>query len=31
MSDDFPTFERPMSANSGRADFGQEARSGALP
>ena len=30
MSDDFPTFERPMSANSGRADSGHEARSGEL-
>jgi hypothetical protein len=31
MSDDFPTFDRPMSANSGRDDFGQDARSGELP
>ena len=30
MSEDFPTFERPMKANSGSAESGQAAKSGAL-
>ena len=29
-SDDFPTFDRPMNANSGRSDTGHDARFGAL-
>jgi hypothetical protein len=29
-SDDLPTFERPMKANSGNVSSGHESRSGAL-
>jgi hypothetical protein len=29
-SDDLPTFERPMKANSGNDSSGHESRSGAL-
>ena len=30
ISDDFPTFERPMKANSGMSSFGQNLREGLL-
>jgi len=29
-SEDFPTFDRPMNANSGNSDEGQSSRLGAL-
>jgi len=30
MSEDLPTFDRPMNANSGRFQFGHDFRSGEL-
>ena len=30
ISEDFPTFDRPMKANSGKSEEGQDSKSGAL-